>query len=533
MVSQTKTLEQTASPNWSTEKQTCWQELKQQAKQIMHTRILDLFVHNPQRAHEFSIQHGPFLLDFSKNLLDENTLSRLIQLAETSKLNHAIQHLFSGNTINLSEHRAALHPALRAKSPSLLLGNHWPDEVQRLTTSVEELRQGLWLNHLGQPILDVVNIGVGGSDLGPRFTCEALAQYANGPLKVHFVANIDPNELHAVLAKLNPLTTLFILCSKSFQTRETQLNADYANRWLKQTLSSEQVKHHWIAVTQYAERARAFGIADEHIFYLPETIGGRYSIWSGVGISLMLRIGPEQFRQFLSGAEKMDQHFQHAPLRHNMPVVMALLSIWYQNFLNTQTHGVIPYDHQLIHFLDYLQQLDMESNGKSCDEEGKTVTYTTGTILWGGVGSNSQHSFHQLLHQGTQLYPVDFLLPLSNPLPELTEQHRWLVANCLAQSQALMMGRENKAQPEKNIPGNKPSNTLCYPHLTPEVLGGLIALYEHKVFTQSVIWHINPFDQWGVELGKVLCQDIFDGLSGEENKNLDGSTKNLVKYYLN
>ncbi len=530
MVNPMNTNEQAAGLHWAPEKKSCWQALKQQAQSITQIKMLDLFSENPQRAQQFSIEHEPFLLDFSKNFLDEKTLDLLIQLAETSQLEQSIKNLFSGKKINLSEQRAALHPALRASLPSTLIGNDWTSEAQRLTQTVEQLRQSQWLNHLGQPITDVVNIGVGGSDLGPRVTCEALAEYANSSLHLHFVANIDPNELHALLKKLNPTTTLFILCSKSFSTRETQLNATQANQWLQQTLSKEQITSHWLAVTNHAEGARAFGIPDHQIFYLPETVGGRYSIWSSIGISLMLSIGPEQFHEFLAGAEKMDQHFQQAPLRHNIPVIMGLLSIWYQNFLNTQAHGVIPYDHQLMHFLDYLQQLEMESNGKSCDQQGNPVSYTTGVILWGGVGSNSQHSFHQLLHQGTELYPVDFLLPLNHPLAELREQHQWLVANCLAQSQALMMGRENKAQPEKNIPGNKPSNTLCYPHLTPEVLGGLIALYEHKVFTQSVIWQTNPFDQWGVELGKVLCQDIFNSLSGKENQSLDGSTENLINW---
>lgn len=518
--------EQTAGPDWIIEKKSCWHQLKKQAQAMSNLDMVDMFAENPHRAHEFSTHCEPFLFDFSKNLLDEKTLGLLIQLAETSKLKQAISDLFLGKKINVSEQRAALHPALRASRED----HHWVQKNQRLIQIVEQLRQGQWLNDFGQPITDIVNIGVGGSDLGPRFTCEALANYSDTQLHIHFVANIDPNELHALLKKLNPATTLFILCSKSFSTRETQLNAAQANQWLQQALNKEQINRHWLAVTHHAERARAFGIPDDQIFYLPETIGGRYSIWSTMGISLMLSIGPKQFHEFLTGAEKIDQHFQQAPLRHNMPILMALISIWYQNFLNTQAHGVIPYDHQLMHFLDYLQQLDMESNGKSCDQQGNFVTYTTGVILWGGVGSNSQHSFHQLLHQGTELYPVDFLLPLSHPMPELREQHQWLVANCLAQSQALMMGRENKTQPEKNIPGNKPSNTLCYPHLTPAVLGGLVALYEHKIFTQSVIWQTNPFDQWGVELGKVLCQDIFNGLSGKENQSLDGSTKNLINW---
>ncbi len=523
--------QQIAGSHWTPKKQACWQALKQQAQTMRLEKIVDLFTKNPQRAQQFSVSCNSFLLDFSKNLINEKILNLLIELAETSELSSAMNALFSGKKINLSEQRAALHPALRASVLSPLLGHPWKEETQRLTKTVAQLRQGHWLNHKGQPILDIVNIGVGGSDLGPRFTCQALAAYANSPLRLHFVANIDPNELHALLNKLNPETTLFILCSKSFYTRETQLNAAQANQWLQQTLTQEQITHHWIAVTHCTERARAFNIPDTQIFYLPETIGGRYSIWSSMGISLMLSIGPEKFQQFLTGAEKMDQHFQQAPLRQNMPVIMALISVWYQNFLNTQAHGVIPYDHQLMSFLDYLQQLDMESNGKSCDQQGHPVSYSTGAILWGGVGSNSQHSFHQLLHQGTQLYPVDFLLPLTHPMDDLNEQHRWLVANCLAQSQALMLGQQNEHQPEKNVPGNKPSNTLCYPYLTPEILGGLIALYEHKVFTQSVIWQINPFDQWGVELGKVLCQDIFDGLSEIKNQSLDGSTEQLIQRY--
>jgi glucose-6-phosphate isomerase len=478
----------------------------------------------------------------------------LLQLAEQAALPAAINALLHGDKVNNTEKRAALHTALRSTN-SPLHGQEIADVLTRMEGMVAAIHNGSWRGFSGEKISDIVNIGIGGSDLGPQMATHALNAFNTQNVRLHFVSNVDPSCLQEILAHLNPARTLFIVASKSFTTLETLLNAEAAKHWILAATNSEQaqtaISKHFVAISTAVQKAQAFGIDAANILPIWDWVGGRYSLWSAIGLPIALAVGMRNFRQMLAGAAAMDEHFATAPLVQNMPVIMGLLGVWYRHFWGAHSHAVLPYDHYLRYFPDYLQQLDMESNGKSVSREGLTLPYSSGPIIWGSVGTNGQHSFHQLLHQGTHFIPADFILTLHGRTKN-TERHCHLLANGLAQSQALMCGKtleqaENELRqqgvseteitslaPHKTIPGNRPSSIISLDALTPFTLGALAALYEHKVYVQSVLWNINPFDQWGVELGKQLSMPIFHELNGAPtiNGNMqDASTTALIVRY--
>jgi glucose-6-phosphate isomerase len=506
--------------------------------------ISSLFSDDEDRFANFSIQDPELVLDYSKNLVSPETLNLLIKLAQASQIPAGIQAMFAGESINTSEHQPALHVALREQNPDLLR-----EEVASCLAKMEQLvnavHGGDCLGCSGQAFTDIVNIGIGGSDLGPSVVVSALAPFAVNKVKLHFVSNGDPVHLDSTLQQLNPETTLFIISSKSFSTLETGLNADAALAWIASNSSSDvEIMNHFVAVTSNLEAAKNFGIASDKVFPLWDWVGGRFSLWSAVGLPIALSIGMENFRSLLRGAHEMDQHFLHTQLSQNMPVIMALLSVWYSGFNNSSSHTIAPYSQHLNQLPAFLQQLSMESLGKSVDKDGDPVSSSAG-VLWGSSGSNSQHSYFQYLHQGSDLIPVDFIAIANSSVANASDQHAHLLANCFSQSMALMKGRnhseieeelsasnlnDNEISPHKVTTGNKPSNTLLLQELNPSALGKLIALYEHKVYVQSLLLDINAFDQWGVELGKTLSKEIFNSLTTEEPANaLDPSTSNLIK----
>lgn len=512
--------------------------------------VAALFDRNTNRAEEFSVQAGDLLLDFSKHRIDAEALTLLCQALESKGFYELRQAFLQGDKVNNTEQRAALHTALRAPSsarPAAYRGVI-DDCNARVASVVDRIRSHDWRGHTGKPIRTVVNIGIGGSDLGPHMATKALLAL-DSPFDFHFVSNIDPSDIVRVLHKCKAEETLFIVSSKTFTTFETLTNASDARRWLVNALGEEAaVAKHFLAVSTNLEKAAAFGIPAENVFPMWDWVGGRYSLWSAIGLPVRIAIGNEGFDEFLAGAHAMDVHFAEAPLSRNVPVIMALLGVWYREFWQAQSQGVICYEQRLEQFSAYLQQLEMESNGKRVSRDGDPLTYDTGAILWGGVGSNTQHSFHQLLHQGTSVIPLDFVIGLQSPDP-LDDQHRYLFANCLAQSCALMAGQsldEVGAQmrqqgiseaeiarlaPHKVMPGSRPHSFLLYQKLTPSVLGQLIASYEHKVFVQSVLWNINPFDQYGVELGKVIGLQVADALAGKvsgQHAGFDPATNALI-----
>ncbi len=533
-----------------------WQALGQQRRRMQDFSLRDAFAADPQRFASFSLSSCGLFLDYSKNLIDLETRSLLIQLAEEVGLPEAIRALFAGEPVNASEQRPALHTALRRPvGERLLVGeqNVMP-EIHRVLNQMGELvgriHNGLWRGFTEKPITDVVNIGIGGSFLGPQLVSEALLPFAQKGVRCHYLANIDGSEFREVSAKLNAETTLFIVSSKSFGTLETLKNAQAARAWyLSQGGSETELHRHFIAVSSNIEAAVGFGIRAENVFPMWDWVGGRYSLWSAIGLPIALAIGMSNFKELLSGAYTMDQHFQNAPFERNMPVLMALLGIWNIDFWGAQSHAILPYDYYLRNITDHLQQLDMESNGKSVRQDGSPATCASGPVIWGGVGCNGQHAYHQLLHQGTQLIPADFIVPVVSHNP-LADHHQWLYANCLSQSQAMMLGKSRaeaeaelrakglpeaevqRLAPHKVIPGNRPSNTLVLERVSPRRLGALVALYEHKVFVQSVIWGINAFDQWGVELGKELGKGVYQGLTAwDAEPAADASTQGLIDYF--
>lgn len=499
-----------------------WHTLKQHHHQLTQTHLLDLFKANPTRFEDFSAQAVGLFLDYSKNHLTQDTLPLLIDWANAANLAEKIQALMTGKNINITEQRPALHTALRQPANStLLLDNHniIPDiqhELNRMRLFTQAVRHQDWRGATGEAITDIINVGIGGSHLGPEMVTAALNK--NDTLRCHFISNPDPSNLKDTLTPLNPARTLVILSSKSFKTRETLLNAEALLDWL-QPLSLAQ---HCVAVTAHPERAQAFGLPEENIFKIWPWVGGRYSVWSAIGLPIALSVGFEDFENFLAGAHAMDQHFQTTTFEKNLPVLLALISCWYHEFYGATTHAVMPYAHQLRHLPAYLQQLVMESLGKSCTLSGETTTLATSPILWGTMGCNAQHSFFQLLHQGTSLIPVDFILPI-NPEAQDSKAQALIQANCLSQSQALMCG--NQASGHAAIQGNKPSNTILMPRCDAYHLGALLALYEHKTFVQSCLWDINAFDQFGVELGKSLTEDMLASSSAQAG---DGSTRGLM-----
>jgi glucose-6-phosphate isomerase len=533
-----------------------WQALQQHRAEMAGFSMREAFAADARRFQRFSLDSCGLLLDYSKNLIDERGLELLIQLAEQARLHESIAALYNGEQVNASESRAALHTALRSPIGRRLPvdGKDIIPEVHRVLNQVTELvsriHSGLWRGYSEKPIKEVVNIGIGGSFLGPQLVSEALRPFTQRGVRCHYLANIDGSEFRELTARLDPETTLFIVSSKSFGTLETLKNTLAARDWyLAMGGPEEELHRHFIAVTSNRKAAIEFGIGEENIFPMWDWVGGRYSLWSAIGLPIALAIGVSNFKELLAGAYAMDQHFTQAPLAENMPVLMALLGIWYTNFWGAQSHAILPYDHYLRNFTKHLQQLDMESNGKSVRQDGSELNIATGPIIWGGVGCNGQHAYHQLLHQGRLLVPADFIVPVNSYNP-LSDHHQWLFANCLSQAQALMQGKtreEAEAElrargmpeaevqrlaPHKVIPGNRPSNILVMNRIAPFELGALVALYEHKVFVQSAIWGINAFDQWGVELGKEMGKEVYQRLTGQVDSSAsDASTQGLIDHF--
>lgn len=513
-----------------------WSNLQQAANSAAELNIAELFTANPQRAEQYSTSSGELYLDFSKNLLSDSIWTELLALAEQSQLQSHRAAMFAGDPINSTENRAVLHAALRAESQDagtdleLARIAQVKGQLEAVRQTSDKIRRGDWLGSTGKGIKNLVNIGIGGSDLGPKLACAALEEFAHPDINVYFISNVDGAEILTLLKKLDPETTLVALASKTFTTQETLLNAQTAIEWFQQTLGLEnaQSSSHFVGLTANPANAIAYGIPEDQILEFAEWVGGRYSLWSSIGLSIAISIGFEQFEQMLAGAREMDLHFQNAPLERNMPVIMALLGIWYSNFLKAESTAVIPYCERLLLLPSYLQQLDMESNGKATTLNGEPVDYDTGAILWGQTGTNGQHAFFQLLHQGTRTVPIDFIAAAKDNLSN-DNHHRVLLGNMLAQSSALMTGQAApEGQQYRYYPGNKPSNTLILNRLSPKNFGALIALYEHKVFVQGSIWNINSFDQWGVELGKKMANELLG--DNAETAEFDPSTKALFRH---
>ena len=530
-----------------------WKKLQAHFVANKDLRMQDLFEEDAQRTEKFHLHWKDFLLDYSKNRITAETMTLLHELANEMGLSAAIQSYVGGDAINQTENRAVLHTALRSKetSPLLVDGVDIRTEIAAVKAQIKEFSEriisGAHKGFTGKSITDIVNIGIGGSDLGPAMLADALAYYQNH-LNVHFVSNVDGDHVQEVLKKVNPETTLFVIVSKTFTTQETLSNAQTIREWFLTAGSEVDIAAHFVAVSTNLQRVQAFGIAPENTFPMWDWVGGRFSLWSAVGLSIALVIGYEQFEQLLDGAADMDAHFSSAPFEENMPVIMALLSIWYNNFYGSESEALIPYTQYLQKLAPYLQQGIMESNGKSMGRDGQPVNYQTGTIIWGEPGTNSQHAFFQLIHQGTKLIPTDFI-GFKKSLHGNTDHHDKLMANFFAQTEALLMGKtaeqvsaEFEAQhitgekaafllPYKVFAGNKPTNTLLIEKLTPSALGSLLALYEHKLFVQGVIWNIFSYDQWGVELGKQLATSILDEMNGQSFGEHDGSTNFLMRNY--
>ncbi|MDT8371349.1 MAG: glucose-6-phosphate isomerase [Gammaproteobacteria bacterium] len=530
-----------------------WQSLVRHYSDLKYLSMREQFVLDSDRAEHFSLKSGDLFLDYSKNRVTEETMEKLLSLAKAVELPNWIERMFTGQEINNTEDRAVLHVALRNRSntPIMVDGKDVMLDVNRVLAQMKDfsnkVHSGEWLGFSGKKIVDIVNIGIGGSDLGPAMICDALEPYGIEGINVHFVSNVDGTDLSTTLKKINPETTLFVVASKTFTTQETLTNAQSARTWFLKAGQQQDVAKHFVAVSTNAAAVSEFGIDTNNMFEIWDWVGGRYSLWSAIGLPIALYVGFDNFAQLLDGGHEMDNHFRTQPLEQNMPVIMGLLGVWYINFFGAQTHAIVPYDHSLTRFPSHMQQLDMESNGKVTNREGQRLSYKTGPVIWGTPGTNGQHAYFQLIHQGTQLIPVDFVLPVNSHYPEYDHQSI-LLANGLAQSEALMKGKtaeEVRAElvsegfegkkleallPHKVFPGNRPSNTLIFPKLTPEMLGQLVALYEHKVFVQGRVWNINSFDQWGVELGKQLAKAILPDLQSNDDISVhDSSTTHLIK----
>lgn len=533
-----------------------WLALSKNYNDVKDLHMRDLFANDVNRFDKFSLKLNDIIYDYSKNRVTEKTVELLLQLATDVGLPEYIEKFFSGEKINHTENRSVLHTALRSqKDESVYVEGidiipEIRKERERVKHLAEEIRTRKWLGITNQAITDVVNIGIGGSHLGPLMVNEALMPYALHDLNIHFVSNVDENHINDTLAYLNPETTFFIIASKTFTTQDTMVNAETARQWyINKIGSDEKIERHFSAVTSNVKLATEFGIAEENIFKMWDWVGGRYSLWSAIGLSIVIAIGSEHFDELLEGAFEADQHFKNTPLDKNIPVIMGLLGVWYNNFFNAQSMAVLPYDQHLHRFPAYLQQADMESNGKYVDRGGIEVDYTTGPVIFGEIGIAGQHAFFQLLHQGTKLVPADILAPIYS-FRCIARHHRALMSNVFAQTEALMKGKteaeafeELKRQglddesikdllPYKVFPGNRPTSTFLFDTLDPKTLGTIIALYEHKIFVQGVLWNINSFDQWGVELGKQMATNILDELNhSEEIKSHDSSTNALINYY--
>ena len=526
-----------------------WKSLEKHADAIRNVHLRTLFSQDPKRGERLCVEAVGLFLDYSKNRINDETISLLVRLAEECGLRQKIESMFSGEKINITENRAVLHIALRAPESSNVSteGKNVVPEVhavlQKMTRFVNRVRTGEWKGFTGSRIKNVVNIGIGGSDLGPVMAYEALRHYSDRTMTFRFVSNVDGIDFVEATRDLDPAETLFIVSSKTFTTMETMTNAESARDWLLKKLGSrDAVAKHFVAVSTNAEKVAAFGIDTANMFGFWDWVGGRYSMDSAIGLSTMLAVGPDHFYAMLEGFHEMDEHYRSAPFAQNVPALMGLLSVWYTNFFDAHTVAVLPYENYLKRFPAYLQQLTMESNGKSVTLDGTNVTYDTGPIYWGEPGTNGQHSFYQLIHQGTRLIPCDFVA-FVHPLTPIGRHHDILLANVLAQSEALAFGKTHEQVraegtadwlvPHRVFEGNRPSNTVMADRLTPKVLGSLIAMYEHIVFTQGAIWNVNPFDQWGVELGKALAQAIIPELESTDAPKLnhDSSTNNLVARY--
>nr|WP_235831645.1 glucose-6-phosphate isomerase [Acinetobacter rongchengensis] len=534
-------------------------QLQDKAVTQQQLRLTDLFEQDPQRFEKFSVHFNQLSFDYSKHRINQEARADLFKFADSKLLKEWIKRLFTQESINYTEGRAAMHWALRLPKDDQVypeLAKQVHQQLDRMYQLVEKIHAGQCRGATGEVIQDVVNIGVGGSDLGPLMVSHALSDYKVStvkPLKVHFVSTMDGSQLSDLLHQLRPETTLFIISSKSFGTIDTLSNAQTVRQWLEKALGTQQsvVQHHFVGVSTKPEKMTAWGIAEDNQFLLWDWVGGRYSLWSCIGLPIALQIGVDGFKQLLAGAYAIDEHFQTTPFEHNIPVLMGLLGVWNNNFLNIQTHAVLPYDGRLKYFASYLQQLEMESNGKSIQRNNEKVDLNTCPIVWGEVGPNAQHAFYQLLHQGTHAVSCDFIAPVqrynanqftyAESAKSLTEQHHLALSNCLAQSRLLAFGNKALNADElaelplyKQYEGNQPSSTLLLQELSPYSLGMLIALYEHKVFVQSVIWNINPFDQWGVEKGKEIANQLLPILSGKEKdiSQLDVSTQGLIKILL-
>ncbi|WP_119674487.1 glucose-6-phosphate isomerase [Deinococcus sp. RM] len=531
-----------------------WSALLDHHRALQGTHLRDLFAQDPARGERLTAEGAGLYLDYSKNRVTDETLTLLLNLARETGVTAKRDAMFAGEKINVTEGRAVLHTALRAPAgATVLVDGHdvVPDVHEvlgRMAAFAEQVRAGTWLGHTGKPLKNIVNIGIGGSDLGPVMAYEALKHYAQRDLTLRFVSNVDGTDLIEKTRDLDPAETLVIVSSKTFTTQETMANARSARTWLLAALGDESaVARHFVAVSTNAEAVQKFGIDTANMFGFWDWVGGRYSMDSAIGLSLMLAVGPDGFRELLAGFHAMDEHFRTAPLERNLPVLLGMLGIWYNNFFGAQSHAVLPYDQYLAYFPAYLQQLDMESNGKHITLDGQTVDYQTGPVIWGQPGTNGQHAFYQLIHQGTKLIPCDFIgfCQTLNPLPldGGAPHHDLLMANVFAQTEALAFGKTLDQVLEEGVPadlaphrvfdGNRPTNTILADRLTPHTLGALIALYEHKVFVQGAVWNINSFDQWGVELGKVLAGKIVPELHAPAEPELhhDSSTNALIRRY--
>ncbi|WP_321800258.1 glucose-6-phosphate isomerase [Burkholderia sp. BCC1988] len=515
-----------------------WHALAGHRDALSGVAIRALFDNDPDRASRFCIEAAGLFVDYSKNPIDEETVALLVALAHEAGVDAHRDAMFGGERINRTENRAVLHVALRERSgiPHIVDGVDVSQQVKAVQAGMrrfsDAVRTGSWRGHTGKQITDVVNIGIGGSDLGPKMVCEALKPYAHERLNMHFVSNVDAADIVEVLKRADPETTLFIVSSKTFTTRETLMNAHTARTWLLESgAPASAIARHFVAVSTNAAAVAEFGIDTSNMFEFWDWVGGRYSLWSAIGLPVAIMAGMDAFEQLLEGAHAMDRHFAHAPLAGNLPVLLAMIGIWQQNFLGATSHLIAPYDNYLHRLPAYLQQLDMESNGKSVTLDGKCVDYATGPVIWGEPGTNGQHAFFQLLHQGSAIIPTDFIVCM-RPHHAFDNHHAVLVANCFAQSEALMNGSHSTAEPHRNFEGNRPTNTICLEKLDPRSLGALIALYEHKVFVQGTVWRINSFDQWGVELGKKLAVAIEDELRAPGPVHAhDGSTNQLINRF--
>ncbi len=535
-----------------------WMALLDHFERVKNIHMVDLFDQDPERFSRYSLKFNEMLLDYSKNRVTDVTMQLLFDLARQANVEEFRDRMFSGEKINNTEGRAVLHTALRNRSDKPVFvddENVMPmveEELAKMRVFSDKIRKGEWIGYAGLPITNIVNIGIGGSDLGPNMVCRALEPYSHKSLRVHFVSNVDSSHIEQMLSYLRPETTLFIIASKTFTTQETLTNAETAKQWFLEgagRATEDDISQHFVAVSTNEEKVKKFGIDPKNMFRFWDWVGGRYSLWSAVGLSSIIYVGMDNFLEMLQGAHEMDKHFQETPLEENIPVILAMLGIWYGNFFDAESSAVLPYDHNLRMLPAYLEQADMESNGKSVDREGRQATYSTGKIIWGAEGINGQHAFYQLLHQGTRLIPTDFIASVQSHGNH--ENHSQILAsNFLAQTEALMKGRNmeetRKQLAEANIElhkaenrlphmifgGNQPSNSIVINKLTPHSLGSLLAMYEHKIFVQGTIWNLNSYDQWGVELGKKLAHNILDELEGNEDLfEHDSSTKGLLDWF--